>query len=110
MRAHLIKDGIVVNTLEVDSLDFMPDLVEATEGGIGWAYSDGNFTPPVDEDALSATEMARGRRDALLERTDWRAGSDLTMSDEWKAYRQALRDVPSQSGFPDSITWPEEPS
>jgi hypothetical protein len=28
----------------------------------------------------------------------------------WKTYRQELRDVPSQAGFPDSITWPTEPS
>jgi hypothetical protein len=31
------------------------------------------------------------------------------MSDEWKTYRQALRDVPQQSEFPNSVTWPTEP-
>ncbi len=40
--------------------------------------------------------------------TDWRASSDLTMSDAWKNYRQALRDVPTQSD-PYNITWPTEP-
>lgn len=47
MRAHQIKDGLVVNTIVVDSLDVLPDLVEATEGGIGWSYSNGVFTEPV---------------------------------------------------------------
>lgn len=54
MKAHVIQDGKVVNTIEVDSLDFMPGLVEATEGGIGWSYIDGKFVdtrpkPPVIE-------------------------------------------------------------
>ena len=41
--------------------------------------------------------------------TDWRASTDRTLSDEWRDYRQALRDVPTQSD-PDNITWPTEPS
>jgi hypothetical protein len=32
--------------------------------------------------------------------------SDVTMSDSITAYRQALRDIPSQAGFPFSVTWP----
>lgn len=46
MKAHVIQNGVVVNTIEVDSLDFMPGLVEATEGGIGWVYVNGIFTDP----------------------------------------------------------------
>ena len=51
----------------------------------------------------------RAERDALLAASDWMATSDLTMTDAWKAYRQSLRDVPSQSDV-DNITWPTEPS
>tara|TARA_Y100001937_G_C7050232_1_gene298744 strand:+ start:672 stop:941 length:270 start_codon:yes stop_codon:yes gene_type:complete len=54
-------------------------------------------------------EGVRAERNRRLSDTDWRAGSDLTLSDEWKTYRQALRDVPTQSD-PDNITWPTEPS
>jgi hypothetical protein len=47
MRAHIIDDDIVVNTIEVDSLDFMPRLVAAVAGeGIGWSYDGQTFTPP----------------------------------------------------------------
>jgi len=46
MRAHVIENGVVVNTIEVDSLDFMPGLVEATEGSIGWLYDGQTFTNP----------------------------------------------------------------
>jgi hypothetical protein len=58
----------------------------------------------------AAASAVRSERDAKLAATDWMALSDVTMSDDWKTYRQALRDVPAQSGFPNSITWPTEPS
>ena len=38
-------------------------------------------------------EESRAQRNQLLYETDWMANSDVTMSDEWKAYRQALRDI-----------------
>jgi len=44
MRAHIIENGLIVNTIEVDSLDFMAGLVEAEEGtDIGWSYVNGQF-------------------------------------------------------------------
>lgn len=46
MRAHVIENGVVVNTIEVESLDFLPNLVDATEGGIGWLYDGQAFSPP----------------------------------------------------------------
>jgi len=51
----------------------------------------------------------RNQRDSLLAATDWTALSDVTMSSEMTAYRQALRDIPSQAGFPASVTWPTKP-
>ena len=59
---------------------------------------------PTPQDVL-----VRSERDSLLAATDWTANSDVTMSDEMRAYRQALRDVPSQAGFPDNVTWPVKP-
>ena len=44
MQAHIIENGVVVNTIVVDSLNFMSGLVEAPEGtGIGWSYVNGQF-------------------------------------------------------------------
>ena len=56
------------------------------------------------------SEEVRQERNSLLSETDWMAGSDVTMSDEWRTYRQALRDIPSQEGFPNTVTWPTKPS
>lgn len=48
MRAHVIDAGVVVNTIEVESLDFMPNLVSGENGGgIGDTYQDGQFVKPA---------------------------------------------------------------
>ena len=62
----------------------------------------------ADADNRAAAQV-REERDEKLAATDWRASVDLTLSTEWANYRQALRDVPSQAGFPNTITWPSEP-
>jgi len=59
-------------------------------------------------DANQATSI-RNERNRKLSETDWRFRSDLTPSQEWIDYCQALRDVPTQSGFPWDVTWPTQP-
>jgi len=61
----------------------------------------------ADNAALAATE--RATRDELLKATDHYGLSDVPMTDAMAAYRQALRDVPQQAGFPQTITWPTKP-
>lgn len=53
----------------------------------------------------------RKERDGLLQATDYYALSDVTMSTEMTAYRQALRDLPASSGsdWPHNVTWPTKP-
>ena len=52
---------------------------------------------------------ARIMRNTLLAETDVWALSDRTMTAEQTAYRQALRDITDQAGFPTDITWPTKP-
>tara|TARA_R110000868_G_scaffold25149_3_gene98213 strand:+ start:187 stop:615 length:429 start_codon:yes stop_codon:yes gene_type:complete len=56
-----------------------------------------------------ANRNIRSHRDNLLQQTDWMALSDVTMTPEWAAYRQALRDVTAQTGFPFAVEWPTKP-
>ena len=93
--------------------------------GLTWISSD---TKPTESEInteitrLNNAEpmrLLRVERDARLSKTDWRASSDLTISDALKYYRQALRDLPA-SASPSldsnydldltSVTWPTEPS
>ena len=66
------------------------------------------------EDIPMTDEEARAHRDKLLAETDWTqvldAPIDAETREAYRAYRQALRDIPEQDGFPESITWPELPS
>jgi len=61
----------------------------------------------ADNAALASTE--RATRDNLLKATDHYGLSDVSMTEAMTAYRQALRDVPQQAGFPQTITWPTKP-
>ena len=61
------------------------------------------YSPPRTESQI------RQERDQLIATTDWWATSDRTMTAEQTAYRQALRDITDQAGFPADITWPTKP-
>ena len=90
----------------------------------GWEVVDTYADTTVDgvtttkaehEAAYTASELAkvaanaREKRDALLTATDFYALSDVTMSSAMATYRTALRNVPAQSEFPATISWPTAP-
>ena len=57
----------------------------------------------------TAAKSVRTDRDSKLAATDFHALSDTVMSEAMTTYRQALRDVPEQDGFPHEVTWPDSP-
>jgi|DEB0MinimDraft_12_1074336.scaffolds.fasta_scaffold07862_4 hypothetical protein len=61
----------------------------------------------ADEEALKY-DVVRNQRNTLLSESDAYALSDR-ITDAWIVYRQALRDVPAQTGFPNDINWPTKP-
>ena len=79
-------------------------------------YIDGVEVEITQEELDEATgslplppHVVRQKRDALLAETDWWAVADRTMTQAEIDYRQALRDLPQQAGFPENITWPTKP-
>ena len=93
--------------------------------GLEWQSSD--TKPTENEITAKVTELnnaepmrlLRVERDARLAACDWRASSDLTLTDAWKTYRQALRDLPASASpkldsYGDldmtSVTFPTEPT
>lgn len=72
---------------------------------------DAHLNPPVDPEQLA--DAARAQRDSLLTACDWVVMRAQELGEpvpqEWADYRQALRDVPQQEGFPETIEWPVEP-
>ena len=80
---------------------------------VGYTYDKSKFTAP-SESTISDEDLAflaRKQRNMLLQQSDWTQSRDVTLSNDadWKTYRKALRDVPTQSGFPKKITWPTAP-
>ena len=109
----------------IQSLVPLPQLVMKDDDIIQWSSSE--TQPTADAitaeqtrlEGLRPAKLLREERDRRLQLCDWRAGSDLTLADAWKTYRQALRDLPASStpkvdsnGNLDltSVTWPTEPS
>ena len=93
----------------------------------GLEWLDSSQTKPTETEVNSKISeldnaepmrLLRIERDTRIAKTDWRASSDLTLSDAWKTYRQALRDITTQTPKLNSdyeldltsITWPTEPS
>jgi hypothetical protein len=80
----------------------------------GWVLVEGPTPPeplPPPEPEPDYAALAREERNTRLSDTDWTQLADAPVDKEaWAAYRQALRDVPSQEGFPLTVQWPEPPT
>ena len=64
---------------------------------------------PYVEPAPTA-EQVRAERDRLLAESDWTQIADAPVDQAaWAVYRQALRDLPQQAGFPHDVVWPIKP-
>jgi len=65
----------------------------------------------TEEDRIALLgNQARQRRDRLLQASDWTQVPDAPVDkDAWATYRQALRDITKQSGFPLEVIWPNKP-
>ena len=99
------------NGFEYSALNWTDSSTKPTESAI-----DAEVTRLNDAEGM---RLLRVERDKLLLACDWRASSDLTLADNWKTYRQALRDLPASvspkidsNGDLDmtSVTFPTEPS
>lgn len=86
---------------------------------LGPVFTDGETTAAEQEAAYKAqkdaefAKSARDSRDTLLAECDWVVVKSLesgqAVPTEWANYRQALRDLPQQAGFPVTIDWPMKP-
>jgi hypothetical protein len=79
----------------------------------GWVLVEGPTPPeplPPAEPELDYAALVRTERNAKLSATDWTQLADAPVDKEaWAAYRQALREVPQQDGFPYDVQWPVKP-
>lgn len=121
---YQIADGRIWNVALARFVDDVPSQAEVIPLRRGGALGDVSYLRRTlefygyqvgdelltDEDRAKA---AREKRDELLTETDYLLMPDYPISEEalaaLKTYRQALRDVPEQTGFPNTIEWPSKP-
>jgi hypothetical protein len=115
MNAHqLDANGVILNTIVVESLNVFPNLIDASVGGTAGDTWNGAaiVIKPRDLEKETAEQAAsvRASRTEKLKDSDWTQINDSTADKAaWAIYRQALRDIPAQNGFPSTITWPTSP-
>jgi len=76
---------------------------------VGWTTSDKTAEEVQEYDDNQAASV-RSERDGLLAQSDWTQVADAPVdATVWATYRQALRDITDQAGFPNDINWPTQP-
>ena len=107
MKYAKIKDGIV----DVITYKGGDGLVECGDDVYaGFVYAAGAFTAPPPPTPEELAVYIREKRNQLLTASDWTQTADAPVDRAaWQDYRQALRDIPQQAGFPADITWPTKP-
>ena len=105
----VIRNGVVqdANNNWVEAWAIQ-DMFSDIDGGQTKAEQEAEYQAHLDTEAASRN---RNNRDNLIAKTDWWASSDLTMTDEQTAYRQALRDITKHSNWPhlEDSDWPTAP-
>ena len=108
MRAHVIENGVVVNTVEVESLGVLPGLVAAQGNeGIGWLYDGQDFTAPApDLTALRAEhwEDIKAERDKRIQTGGYLAAGKWFHSDTFSRTQQ-MGLVMMGAGIPVGLQW-----
>ena len=79
---------------------------DPSDFGVTWKQVSDKLKELNDAEPL---ELLRKTRNEMIVESDWMANSDVTMSDAWKTYRQALRDITDSATSLDDVTWPEKP-
>lgn len=106
----IVENGKVVNVALSDA-PLADNWIASDQAQIGWDYDGTNFIAPPEPDYIAElTEQARKERNRLLAASDWTQIADAPVDHAaWAVYRQALRDVPEQAGFPENVIWPTKP-
>lgn len=96
---------------EISENEYVPEGYTVTEPD-EFQYWDGEKWKTDDEEKFQVlSERVRSERDAKLAASDWSVLPDSQVENiaEWKEYRQKLRNMPDQEGFPENVEWPLEP-
>ena len=112
MKYAIIENGKVSNIVLSETV-LEVNWVEAKNANIGDLWDGVEFSSPT-EDTAELEKQIRAMRNGMLQICDWvvikSSESGYPVPTEWAIYRQSLRDVPQQPGFPQNVVWPQPPA
>jgi len=111
-QTNYVANNIIVNyTAEQQTTKANKPTYSCSWNNTTFVWDD---TRTIEEQNSDAQELAIATRDALLSQTDWivirAVDQGTSIPTDWQAYRQALRDITNQSGYPTNIVWPVAPN
>lgn len=114
-RIAIIENDVVVNVVMAPADWVDPNGRETVSSPTGAGIEigvqrqpDGSWQIPAPPPMTS--EEVRNNRNALLTASDWTQVADAPVDQAaWATYRQELRDITAQSGFPNDVVWPVKP-
>jgi hypothetical protein len=108
MRFAIVENGVVTNVVVAEEA-LGDNWVQTNQAGPNWLYDGLSFSPPPP--IPPTADEVRAERNRLLDESDWTQVIDAPVDQTaWAVYRQALREVPQQAGFPQNVVWPTKPN
>lgn len=112
--SNIVSVSMFAGQLPMDGYQYTVHIVEQSDGS--WAHE--VLKVEISEDQYQSNvnlqkQAVKADRDRMIASTDWivtksvEAGTPIP--EAWSTYRQALRDIPSQEGFPFNVVWPARP-
>jgi hypothetical protein len=111
-QTNYVANNIIVNyTAEQQTTKANKPTYSCSWNNTTFVWDD---TRTPEKQNSDAKELAIATRDVLLSQTDWivirAVDQGTSIPTDWQAYRQALRDITNQSGYPTNIVWPVAPN
>lgn len=114
VAANIVPVIPFIGTIPIDGYQYGVDIIQQPDGT--WAQTLVQRTISEEQHQHNVnilSQAVKADRNRMLASCDWVVAKSIEnatpVPDGWKAYRQALRDIPLQKGFPFNITWPQLP-
>lgn len=110
---HVVPNGTDISQL-VANADGVVEVGDYPEFATSYNFVSNAWIVDTDRETQAQWDDLRSKRATLLNKSDWTQVPDSPLSDEqkaaWATYRQALRDLPSQTNDPQNAVWPTPPN
>lgn len=114
-QANIVPVTIFDGQVPVDGYQYKIEIKQQSDGTWAQELVQQEISEEQYQNIIAKQiQTIKADRDKMLASTDWIVSKNLengnSVPEVWKIYRQALRDIPNQEGYPWTITWPTRPT